>query len=131
MKNSFLLKFVLFTSGLIGVGVGASILFIPHAFYASAGIALGDDANLLNEVRSSGGILLLAGLFILSGAFKAQLSFAATIIASVTYLSYGLSRMIRLLFDGIPNDALLQIITQELIIGGICIVCLRAYREII
>ncbi|MFK5977928.1 MAG: DUF4345 domain-containing protein [Rhizobiaceae bacterium] len=83
---------------------------------------------LLNEIRSSGGALLLAGLFKLSGAFKAHLSLAATIVASVIYLSYGVSRMISLLFDGIPNDALLQIMVLELFIGGICVACLRAYR---
>ncbi len=97
MKNAFLLKIVLFISGLIGVGVGVGILILPHAFQALSGIILGDDANLLNEMRSSGGILMLAGLFIMSGAFKTQLAFPATILASALYLSYGLSRMLSLI----------------------------------
>lgn len=40
MKNSKVLKCILFFSGLVASGIGAAILFAPLDFYASYGTAL-------------------------------------------------------------------------------------------
>jgi len=45
-------KIALGLSGLTAVTIGACILFAPHAFYAGYGITLGQDANLLSELRA-------------------------------------------------------------------------------
>ncbi|MCU7919898.1 MAG: hypothetical protein KZQ95_16290 [Candidatus Thiodiazotropha sp. (ex Epidulcina cf. delphinae)] len=55
MKNSKVLKNILFFSGLVASGVGAAILFAPVTFYATHGIAVEADFSLLNEIRASGG----------------------------------------------------------------------------
>ncbi|OUS33686.1 hypothetical protein A9Q94_18670 [Rhodobacterales bacterium 56_14_T64] len=128
MKNSALTRITLTVSGLIATGVGVGVLFMPHAFHASAGIVLGDDVNLLNEMRSSGGVVLASGLFILMGAIRAKMAFLALIVSTTVYLSYGLSRVVSLVADGVPSSSMLQILALELFIGTLCAVMLKTYR---
>jgi hypothetical protein len=125
MKNPIIVKMALVLSGLIATGVGVGILFVPHAFHASSGLALGNDVNLLNEVRSQGGIVLVAGLFMLFGAFRVTMTWTALILSATLYLSYGLSRLVSVGFDGVPNAAMLQITALELFIGAFCAVLIR------
>lgn len=124
MKNPIIVKMALVLSGLIATGVGVGILFVPHAFHASSGLALGNDVNLLNEMRSQGGLVLVAGLFMLFGAFRAAMTWTALALSTTLYLSYGLSRLVSLAFDGVPNTAMLQITALELFIGAFCAVLL-------
>lgn len=126
MKNSTLTKITLTLSGSIATGVGVGVLFMPHAFHASAGVVLGDDVNLLNEMRSSGGMVLASGLFILLGAIRAKMAFFALIVSTTLYLSYGLSRVVSLFADGMPGSSLLQILALELFIGTLCVVMLTS-----
>ncbi|MCV6592454.1 MAG: DUF4345 domain-containing protein [Silicimonas sp.] len=46
-------KITLGISGVTALAIGALITLTPHAFYASYGITLGQDPNLLNELRAS------------------------------------------------------------------------------
>lgn len=128
MKNSALTRITLAVSGLIATGVGVGVLFMPHAFHAPAGIVLGDDVNLLNEMRSSGGVVLASGLFILLGAIRAKMAFFALVVSTTMYLSYGLSRVVSLVADGVPGSSMLQILALELFIGTLCAVMLKTYR---
>ena len=128
MKTQTLTKIALAVSGVIATGVGVGVLFAPHAFHAAAGIMLGKDVNLLNEMRSSGGMVLVSGLFILLGAIRAKVAYLALVVSSVLYLSYGLSRLVSLAADGIPNGSMLQILVLELVIGGICAILLQRER---
>lgn len=125
MKVPILVKMTLALSGLVAVGVGSGILFAPHAFHASAGLSLGDDVNLLNEMRASGGFLIASGLFMLFGAFKAEAAFFALVSASALYLTYGLSRGVSVVLDGVPNAAMLQIMALEFVIGAVCALMVR------
>lgn len=121
MKNSKVLKIILFISGLIAIGVGASILTIPVSFYAINNINIEGNINLLNEIRASGGALLASGIVITLGSFMANLTFTSTVIASFLYLSYGLSRILSMIIDGMPAEGLVQAVILELIIGLVCI----------
>lgn len=127
MKNSKVLKVILFISGLIAIGFGATILTMPVAFYAASGINLNGDVSLLNEVRASGGALLACGLLITLGAFIVKLTFTSAVISSLLYLSYGLSRMMSMIIDGMPVDALIQAVILELVIGLVCVVALMKF----
>ncbi|EPJ43574.1 MAG: hypothetical protein OFPI_42360 [Osedax symbiont Rs2] len=128
MRDSKFLKTVLFLSGLIAAGIGASILLDPIAFHGASGIKLTDNINLLNEMRAAGGALLAIGLLIIIGCFVARLTYTATLVASLMYLAYGLSRVLSFGFDGLPNASLVQVAVLELAIGALCIFCLRKYR---
>lgn len=127
MKNSKVLKVILFISGLIAIGTGATILTMPVAFYTASGINLNGDVSLLNEVRASGGALLACGLLITLGAFVVKLTFTSAVISSLLYLSYGLSRMMSMIIDGLPADTLIQAVILELVIGLVCVVALMKF----
>lgn len=117
--TSLPLKLFLMLAGLTGLGLGSAILLAPVGFYAGYGLDLGGQVTLLNEMRSHGLSLLAAGLFIGAGAFVPRLATTAVLVAGVVYLSYGLSRLVALAFDGHPGDGLLLAMAVELAIGAI------------
>lgn len=127
MKNSIVLKIILFISGLIAIGIGGTILTMPAAFYATNGINLEGNINLLNEIRASGGALLASGILIILGAFITKLTFTSTVISTLLYFSYGLSRILSIVLDGMPSEGLVQAVILELIIGLFCIFAFLKY----
>ena len=129
MKNSMVLKAILLISGLIAAGVGGVILLMPAAFYAGYGIDLGGNVSLLNEIRAPGGAMLAAGILVMAGAFVARLTFTATVLATVLYLAYGLSRVLSIAIDGLPVEDLVFATVLELVVGAVCLVALVRYRE--
>jgi len=129
MKNSKILKTILFISGLIAAGIGGAVLFMPIAFNATSGIDLAGNISLLSEIRASGGLLLASGILIMSGAFVAKLAFTATVVSVLLYLSYGLSRILSMALDGMPAEGLVQATILEIIIGLLCVFSLIKYRE--
>lgn len=128
MKTSTLVKLTLFLSGTIATGVGAGILMVPHAFHGSAGLSLGDDVSMLNEIRASGGLVLVCGLFVFSGAIVPRLAFPATLMSVAVYLAYGLSRVFSMIVDGMPNNTMLQITAIELAVAALCLITLGKQR---
>jgi len=128
MKNSKVLKAILFISGLIAIGIGATILLTPVSFYAASGISLNGNVSLLNEVRASGGALLACGILIMLGAFISKLTFTAIVMSTLLYLSYGFSRLLSMSVDGMPVEALIQAVILELVIGLICVVAFMKFR---
>ncbi|MEN8178294.1 MAG: DUF4345 domain-containing protein [Pseudomonadota bacterium] len=128
MKSSKALKAILLVSGLIAAGIGGAILVVPEAFYASYGIDLGGNVSLLNEIRAPGGALLAAGILIISGSFVASLTFTALVVASLLYLSYGLSRILSFVIDGMPAEGLVQAAALELVVGMFCVFALLRNR---
>ncbi|MBL4647897.1 MAG: DUF4345 domain-containing protein [Gammaproteobacteria bacterium] len=129
MKNSNVLKAILFVSGVIIIGIGAAILFTPVAFYAKDGIELGGNISLLNEIRASAGGLLAMGIWVMLGIFVRKLTFTSTLISIVIYLSYGLSRVLSMIIDGMPTGELVGAAAIEIIIGLVCVFALLKYRE--
>ena len=128
MKNTVLVKLTLVLSGLMAAGIGLTILAAPQVLHESVGIARVDDVNLLNEVKASGGLLLASGLFALAGAIRARLALPAMIVSAMVYLSYGLSRLVSVVVDGLPNDAILQTIGLELAVATLCVFVLGTQR---
>lgn len=129
MKNSKVLKTILFISGLIATGVGGAILFMPAVFYATYGIELGGGNSLLNEIRAPGGALLASGIFIMLGAFVAKLTFTSAVVSTLLYLPYGLSRVLSMAIDGMPAEGLVQAAVLEIVIGLVGVFVLAKYRE--
>lgn len=117
MENSKLVKVLLVIAGMIGIAIGGALLFDPVAFEASAGISLGENINLLSEVRAPGGALLAGGILILLGAFISKLTHTSVVLASLFYLSYGFSRILSMIIDGVPNTSLVMATVIEIIIG--------------
>ncbi|MDA0267357.1 MAG: DUF4345 domain-containing protein [Cyanobacteria bacterium] len=100
MQPSKFLQVVLCLAGGIAAVIGALILTSPVAFYATNHIDLGNNASLLSEIRAPAGALFAYGLLIVTGAFVPQLTFTATLLATLLYLSYGFSRLVGMAIDG-------------------------------
>jgi len=128
MKSSNVLRAILLVSGLPAVGIGLSLLFTPVSFQAESGIELLGHTNLLSETRSAGGALAVIGAMIMSGAFVAELSWSSTLMTSVVYLAYGLSRVLSITVDGMPHHALLYAAGAELALGLMGVFALMNYR---
>jgi len=129
MKNSKVLKTILFVSGLIATVTGGAILFMPVAFFATNGIELGSSISLLSETRAPGGALLASGILIMSGAFVANLTFTSAVVSVLVFLSYGVSRILSMVIDGVPAEGLVQAAGLEIVIGLACVFVLIKYRD--
>ena len=105
------------------------VLFAPNAFYAGYGIDIGDNVSLANELKAPAGALLLAGLLMMAGIFKSELTIPSLAMATVVYLSYGLSRILSMAIDGVPHSGLVNAAVIEVTIGAICFVDLMRHRK--
>lgn len=128
MKNSKVVKTILFISGLILLGIGSATLFAPVTFLGSSGIDLGGQVNLLSEVRAAGGALLASGLLIMLGVFVPNLTFTSTVIATLVFLSYGIARILSIATDGLPAQEIVAATVVEMIIGAAGVYALLKYR---
>lgn len=117
MKQTLYLRTLLIIAGITGISIGAGQLFFPVAFEASAGIDLGNDNNLLSEIRAAGGTLLAAGLLILLGAFRPQLTRLSLLLTMIFFLSYDFSRVYGMFADGMPGQSFLIVTMAEMAIG--------------
>jgi len=129
MKNKRPLKILLVIAGLVAIIIGGIILFQPDQLYISSGIELGDDPSIRNDIRAAGGAILACGMVILSGIFVVRLTFTATVISAVMYLSYGMSRIFSFAVDGLPVDSLVMAAVLEIIIGMASVFAILKYRH--
>jgi hypothetical protein len=127
MQASKFLQVVLCLVGGIAAVIGALILTSPAAFYATNHIDLGNNASLLSEIRAPAGALFAYGLLIVIGAFVSQLTFTATLLATLLYLSYGFSRLAGMAIDGIPVQSLIWADAIEIGLGLLCLFCCWRY----
>ena len=125
-----MVKLILLSSALVAVSIAGTILFAPEAFYAGYGIDIGADATLMNELKAPAGALLIAGLLMFAGVFRTEFVGVSLTIASVVYLSYGLSRLLSMAIDGFPHSGLVSAAAIELGIGAVCLLALMRVRRI-
>jgi ankyrin repeat protein len=83
-----------------------------------------DGLTPLDVARKNGceesGALLASGLFVVAGAFRGDLAFAAVLLAAMTYLAFGLSRAFSIVVDGAPDDMLVIVAALEIAWGLVC-----------
>jgi hypothetical protein len=118
MKSWLTLTF-LCISGLLLLGIGGAILWVPQTFHAANGIHLGDDPNLLSEIRAPGGLLTGAAILILLGTFRPGMRSLAVLLTTLTYGTFGLARLLGLVLDGMPSSGLMGATVLELIVAAI------------
>jgi len=119
MSTSYASRAFLAISGVILMGIGGALLFDPVAFHASSGVALGNNVNLLSEIRAPGGLLFAAGIFVVIGAFRAKMAQASIVLSSLIYLSYGAARIFSMIMDGAPSQSLVAATGVEIIFGAL------------
>lgn len=127
--SSYLTKGLLLTSGLLAAGIAATILLAPDAFYAGYGIEPGSNVSLANELKAPAGMLLIAGLLMLAGVVRTELTVASLATATLIYLSYGLSRLVSMVIDGVPHSGLVSAAILEIAIGIISLLVYTRHRK--
>jgi hypothetical protein len=129
MNTSLLHKAVLLVSGATAVYIGGSVIASPDAFYAAYGISLQGDVSLANELRASGGSVLMLGLLILSGLVISRFALTSTVLAGAMFLAFGATRFLSLGLDGQPDAGLVTAMIAELVIGLASLAALIAARR--
>ncbi|MDJ0941617.1 MAG: DUF4345 domain-containing protein [Woeseiaceae bacterium] len=120
---------VLVPSALIAIAIALTILFAPDVFYSGYGIEVVGNATLANELKAPAGTLLIAGLLMFAGVFRRDLAVFSLATATVVYLSYGLSRVISIVLDGVPHSGMISAAGIELLVGAICLATLLQTRR--
>ena len=121
-------KALLLVAGALLILVSTFILTSPVDFYASNNIELGANVSLLNELKAPAGLLLAAGVFIISAIFLRSQADTALWLAALIYLSYAVSRFMSMASDGVPAAGLVQSAALEGIVGLACLVVLMIRR---
>ena len=129
MKNSKVLKGFLILSGLLLTFIGGATLFMPVAMKASAGINIAGNISVINDTRASSALFLAVALLIISGAFSRKLTFTASLISFIFFLSVGTGRIISLVADGMPVDGLVKATGLELVLGIIGAILFKVYQD--
>ncbi len=121
-------KIVLGISGVTALAIGTLITLTPHAFYASYGIALGQDPNLLNELRAPGAGLAVFGALMLAGVFRSTMAPIAFAVALTVFLAFPLGRIVGIVVDGIPSGSVIGALVFEVVIAGLLIAAFKPKR---
>ena len=125
MNPTRLQKIALALAGITAAAIGGFILLAPHAFYASYGITLGQNPNLLSELRAPGAGLLALGMVMLSGLVRAAWLPIAFVAALTVYIAFPVGRIASLFLDGTPSSSVLAALVIEIAIAVLCLVALR------
>ena len=129
MKNSKILKTILFISGAMFVAAGVGTLFFPIEFSANHGVDLIQNTPTLNDIRGAGGLMLGAGMIILLGVIHKGMAFTSTVVSAVLYTVFALSRIISFQLDESFTEGLLKAAIVELVMGALGIFSLIKYRD--
>lgn len=109
---------ILSLSGLMLLFVGAMRLSNPvKAYLKNSGINLGNDTDLLNEVRGVSAVMLCGGIIILLGIGIPKLTLASFIVASLIFIGFAIGRGLSIPIDGKPNKQIIQGLIFELVLG--------------
>ena len=119
---------LLLVAGVVLILVGTFILASPVDFYASNNIELGANVSLVNELKAPAGFLFAAGVFMIGAIFVRSQADTALWLATLIYLSYALSRLVSMAFDGVPAAGLIQAAALEGVIGLACLSVLMIRR---
>lgn len=125
MTSIRLEKLALGVAGLTALGIGGMITLAPHAFYASYGIALGDNPSLLSELRAPGAGLAALGILMLVGIWRASVAQMAMAAALVVFLAFPAGRVVGLAMDGMPSLGILAALALEIAIAAFCLFAFR------
>lgn len=112
---------LLTVSGALLIFIGTSTIVSPADFFGANNINAGASLSLLNELKAPAGLLLVAGIFMITAGFMRNKSEVALWLAALIYLSYAGSRSVNMAFDGVPAAGLVFATVIEAIIGLTCL----------
>ena len=121
-------KIALGFSGVTALIIGTFITLSPHVFYASYGVTLGQDPNLLSELRAPGAGLAVFGALILSGVVRAAMAPIALAVALTVYLAFPVGRIVGIVMDGLPSGSVIGALAFEIILAGLLLAAFKPMR---
>lgn len=121
MTLSTFQKSTLGVAGATALGIGLAILAAPEAFYASYGISLGADVNLLSELRAPAAGLVALGTLMLIGIWRAALRQTSIVAAFTVFFAFPAGRIVGIIVDGIPAGTIIGALVIELAIAALCL----------
>ncbi len=121
MTLSIFQKSTLGIAGATALGIGLAILAAPHAFYASYGISLGADVNLLSELRAPAAGLAALGALMLVGIWRVALRETSIMAAFTVFCAFPAGRIVGIIVDGIPAGTVIGAFVLELAIAALCL----------
>ncbi len=123
-------KIILGISGVTALAIGTSITLVPHAFYASYGIALGQDPNLLSELRAPGAGLAVFGAIMLAGIVRTAFAPVALAVALAVYIAFPAGRVLGILMDGMPSGSIIGALVVEVAIAGLLLIAFKKRQPV-
>lgn len=114
-------KSTLGIAGVTALGIGLAILAAPHAFYASYGITLGADVNLLSELRAPAAGLAVLGALMLMGIWREAWRETSIVAAFTVFFAFPVGRVVGIIVDGIPAGNVIGALGFELAIAALCL----------
>ena len=118
-------KITLGIGGITALSIGSFITLSPHAFYASYHIVLGQDPNLLSELRAPGAGLAVLGAIMLAGIVRAAMTPVAITAALTVYLAFPAGRVVGIAIDGVPSNSIIGALVVEVIIAALLLAAFR------
>jgi hypothetical protein len=125
-----MIRTLLFASGAMLLGIGMAVLFQPITFFAANGATLGTEPSLMSEVRSPGGLLITSGIIVLLGAVRRTLTELALMLSTLVYGTYGASRLVSMVFDGVPSTSVVAATGIEIFVGILSLVVLLGHGTV-
>ena len=121
-------KITLGIGGVTALAIGTMITLAPHAFYASYGITLGQNPNLLNELRAPGAGLAVFGTLMLAGIVRAAMAPIALAVALTVFLAFPVGRIVGIVMDGMPSGSVIGALAFEIIIAALLLFAFKPTR---
>ena len=121
-------KMTLGLSGITALAIGTFITLAPHAFYASYGIALEPDPNLLSELRAPGAGLAVFGALMLAGVVRAAMAPIALAVALTVFLAFPVGRIVGIVLDGMPSGSVIGALAFEVVVAALLLAAFRPTR---
>ncbi len=121
-------KITLGIGGVTALAIGTFITLAPHAFYASYGITLGQDPNLLNELRAPGAGLAVFGALMLAGIVRAAMAPIALAVALTVFFAFPVGRIVGIVMDGMPSSSVIGALAFEIIIAALLLAAFNPTR---
>ncbi|MDV4143985.1 MULTISPECIES: DUF4345 domain-containing protein [Shimia] len=118
-------KLILGVAGLTGLGIGLAITFVPQAFYAGYGIEISQNPAALSELRAPGANLAALGALVFVGAIRPGLAHLSAALGTLVYFAFVFGRLVSIVLDGWPGDAIASVLGLEVLIGALCLVVWR------
>ena len=100
-------RLALIGSGAVLGMIGSALMTSPKAFLETSHVFVETDPGLMSELAAPGGLLIVTAALMLIGAIKFNFANLALGVGAVVYGSYGIGRVVSMVFHGLPSQSLI------------------------